>query len=299
MQQTHSTSQYCAVSRADFFVTSLLPLGVVLAAALYYNDPVAWELVPAVFIGLAAIHWMANLADEYFDFITGIDQKTDEGLKHPLAEGTISPGKVKMMLFLSFFVVIACSIPVFLVRGWPVLLIIAAGMAGGFFYTAPPLHFKYRGLGEAGIMLFMGPLLGLGGYLALTGRFSLPVGLLIFPSGLIIGAVVNSNNIRDLRQDSRAGIKTVPGIIGVFRSSVLAAAALAVSFLIIIFMVMADLLPLSALLVLALVPMAVKSLRALFRLDPEVMPWIDKHLAKLDVFFHAFLFIILLVESLR
>ncbi len=299
LQRTPSIRQYCMVSRADFFVTSLLPQGVVLAVALYYNDPVTWELVPAVFIGLAAIHWMANLTDEYFDFMKGIDQKTDEGFKHPLAEGTLSPGSVKMLLCLSFCVVIACSIPVFLVRGWLVVLFIAAGISGGFFYTAPPLNFKYRGLGEAGIMLFMGPLLGVGGYLALTGRISLPAGLLLFPSGLIIAAVVNSNNIRDLRQDSRAGIRTVPAMIGVFKSSVLVAAALALSFLIIIFMVMADLLPLSALLVLGLVPMAVSNLRTLFRLDPQNMPWIDKRLAKLDISFHGILLIILLVATWR
>src|SRR5207244_3477650 len=71
-------------------------------------------------------------------------------------------------------------------RGWPIILLGLLGLAGGYFYTAPPFEYKFKALGIPLVFLLMGPLMVAGSYYAITGMFdpatvivSVPVGLLV------------------------------------------------------------------------------------------------------------------------
>ena len=55
-------------------------------------------------------------------------------------------------------------------RGWPVVAFALAGFALSFAYTAPPLRFKKRGLGEPDVFLVWGPLMVCGTYYAAVGH---------------------------------------------------------------------------------------------------------------------------------
>jgi 1,4-dihydroxy-2-naphthoate octaprenyltransferase len=89
-----------------------------------------------------------------------------------------------------------------------------AGLAGGYFYTAPPFEYKFRALGLPLVFLLMGPLMTVGSYYAVSGSWS-PVALVLsLPIGLLVAAILHGNEWRDIREDTRAGIVTLSSRIG-------------------------------------------------------------------------------------
>ena len=44
------------------------------------------------------------------------------------------------------------------------------GLAGGYFYTAPPFQYKFHALGVPLVFVLMGPLMVVGSYFAISGR---------------------------------------------------------------------------------------------------------------------------------
>jgi 1,4-dihydroxy-2-naphthoate octaprenyltransferase len=60
----------------------------------------------------------------------------------------------------------------------------------------------------------MGPLMVIGGYLAVTGTWTASVLVASLPVGALVAAILASNNLRDVRDDAEAGITTVARLLG-------------------------------------------------------------------------------------
>jgi 1,4-dihydroxy-2-naphthoate octaprenyltransferase len=99
--------------------------------------------------------------------------------------------------------------------GVSVMLFGLVGLLGGYFYTSGTLAYKYVGLGEAFISVLMGPLMVVGGFFVQTGRIDGFPLLLSLPLGLLVGSVTLANNLRDVADDRRARIVTLPMRMGV------------------------------------------------------------------------------------
>jgi 1,4-dihydroxy-2-naphthoate octaprenyltransferase len=92
------------------------------------------------------------------------------------------------------------------------LIVIGGGF--GVFYTAKPVEFKYKALGDVAVFVSFGPAMVLGAYFVQAHRFSwLPV-LYAIPVGLLVDAILHSNNLRDIANDKVAKITTMPILIG-------------------------------------------------------------------------------------
>ena len=85
---------------------------------------------------------------------------------------------------------------------------------GGYFYTAPPFEYKYQALGVPLVFLLMGPLMVEGSYFAMTGAWSIQALVVSIPVGLLVAAILDGNEWRDIGEDTRAGIRTLSGGIG-------------------------------------------------------------------------------------
>jgi 1,4-dihydroxy-2-naphthoate octaprenyltransferase len=94
------------------------------------------------------------------------------------------------------------------------LLLGVVGVVGGWGYTAPPLQYKYHGLGVPLVFVLMGPLMATGSYFAVTGGWSAEAFYLSLPVGLLVAAILHGNEWRDISDDRRAGIATLSGWIG-------------------------------------------------------------------------------------
>jgi 1,4-dihydroxy-2-naphthoate octaprenyltransferase len=150
-------------------------------------------------------------------------------------------------------------------RGSTELLVIGlVGFVVSLGYTAPPLKFVYRGLGEIAVAIGFGPLMLLGAYVVQTrGALSWEPFVASLPIALLVSLILYVNEIPDRRGDARAGKRTLPvrwskaAVIGGYRLAALAA------YVIVVLGVVAGLLPIPALLALMTIPLALQVSRGL------------------------------------
>ena len=91
------------------------------------------------------------------------------------------------------------------------LVIGVVGFIVSIGYTAPPLKFVYRGLGEIAVALGFGPLMLLGAYVVQTrGALAWEPFVASIPVALLVALILYVNEIPDRRGDARAGKRTLP-----------------------------------------------------------------------------------------
>jgi 1,4-dihydroxy-2-naphthoate octaprenyltransferase len=86
-----------------------------------------------------------------------------------------------------------------------VFLLLAFGFFCAFFYTAPPIRFGYRGLGEIAQLLCFGPGIGLGAYYVQTQRISWEAFWATLPFGIMLFSMITINEIPDYFEDRKGG----------------------------------------------------------------------------------------------
>ena len=109
-------------------------------------------------------------------------------------------------VFITFYL-IAIGIGVFLgvMRGTFILLLLAIGFFCAYFYTAPPIRFGYRGLGEMAQLLCFGPGIGIGAYYVQTQRISWEAFWGTLPFGIMLFSMITINEIPDYDEDRKGG----------------------------------------------------------------------------------------------
>ena len=164
-----------------------------------------------VMLGLILNHLALNMTDDYYDFRHLVDVFATEG-RNPYAggSGTLSAGLIQpkgMRQVFTAFYVVAIAIGLFLgmMRGGFILLLLAFGFFCAFFYTAPPIRFGYRGLGEIAQLLCFGPGIGLGAYYVQTQRISWEAFWGTLPFGIMLFSMITINEIPDYSEDREGG----------------------------------------------------------------------------------------------
>jgi 1,4-dihydroxy-2-naphthoate octaprenyltransferase len=164
-----------------------------------------------VMLGLILNHLALNMTDDYYDFRHLVDVFDAEG-KNPYAggSGTLSVGLIqpeKMRQVFTAFYIIAIAIGFFLgmMRGTFIILLLAFGFFCAFFYTAPPIRFGYRGLGEIAQLLCFGPGIGLGAYYVQAQSLSWEAFWGTLPFGIMLFSMITINEIPDYLEDREAG----------------------------------------------------------------------------------------------
>jgi len=150
-------------------------------------------------------------------------------------------------------------------HGSPALLVIGiVGFIVSLEYTAPPLKFVYRGLGELAVALGFGPLMLLGAYVVETrGTLSWEPFAASIPIALLVALILYVNEIPDRRGDARAGKRTLPvrfsreAVIGGYR------VAAAAAYVALVAGVALGILPIPTLLMLLTIPLALRVSRGL------------------------------------
>jgi 1,4-dihydroxy-2-naphthoate octaprenyltransferase len=94
------------------------------------------------------------------------------------------------------------------------ILIGAAAILAAVGYTAGIRPYGYAGLGDLAVLIFFGWVAVMGTYFLQTHRIDWDVMLPATSCGLLAVAVLDINNIRDMRSDQLAGKNTIPVRIG-------------------------------------------------------------------------------------
>lgn len=161
-------------------------------------------------IGTLALQIGANLSNEYFDYVKGVEAEKTHGLGMILKNGYLTTQQVALGAFSAF--ALGSLIGLYLVSqtGLLILWIGIAGVAVAVLYTAGPFALAYIGMGEIAVFIFMGPLIVLGTYYVLTGKTTDQALIGALPIGFLTAAILHANNLRDLDADRVSGKKTLP-----------------------------------------------------------------------------------------
>lgn len=163
--------------------------------------------------------------------------------------------------------------------GWPLLVLGAIGLAGGYFYTGEPVCYKRRGLGVPLVFVLMGPLMVEGAYYSVTGSFSAAALWISLPLSALVAHILLCNEIRDYEYDIEHGLKTLSYRVGLKPAIVLSWVLLAVGYLGPVVLHFAGLLPHLWLVFLSL-PFAIRPMRTQRRSRNEragIIPTIMLH----------------------
>jgi 1,4-dihydroxy-2-naphthoate octaprenyltransferase len=196
------------------FPASLIPVFIGGALAFAHNKSASWLLFPLVLVCALLFHSGTNVVSEYFDFKKGLDKSYTFGSSRVLVDGLIEPKQVLIAGFIFFAIGFLLGLILVIVRGWPILILGAIGLLGGIFYSANPVGYKYLGLGDIMVFFLMGPLMVGGTYFSLTGALNPKVIYVSLPVTFLVTAILNANNIRDIKYDRQAKIKTLEIILG-------------------------------------------------------------------------------------
>jgi 1,4-dihydroxy-2-naphthoate octaprenyltransferase len=164
-----------------------------------------------VMLGLLFNHLALNMTDDYYDFRHLVDVFADDkenpytGGSGTLSSGLIQPDAMRRVFITFYVIAIAIGIFLGLTRGVFVLFLLAIGFFCAFFYTAPPIRFGYRGVGEVAQLLCFGPGIGLGAYYVQAQRISWEAFWGTLPFGIMLFSMITINEIPDYFEDRKGG----------------------------------------------------------------------------------------------
>src|SRR4030043_2397149 len=164
-----------------------------------------------VILGLLFNHIALNMKDEYYDFRHLVDIFATEG-KNPytggsglLSSGLIQPQRMRDVFITFYIIAIGIGVLLGIQRGAFIFLLLVFGFFCAFFYTAPPIRFGYRGMGEFTQLLCFGPAIGVGAYYVQTQRISWEAFWGTLPFGIMLFSMITINEIPDYFEDRKGG----------------------------------------------------------------------------------------------
>ena len=249
-------------TRLPFLTATIVPvlLGIAIAASHGVFDLMSAALTV---IGASFVQLGLNVANDVFDTVQGADEANVTPTKFSGGSRVIQYGLVTLRQMASIatgFYVAAALVGLVLLatRGSVALLVIGVvGFIVSLGYTAPPLKFVYRGLGEVAVALGFGPLMLLGAYVVQTrGALAWEPFVASIPIALLVALILYVNEIPDRRGDAHAGKRTLP--VRFSRSAVVTGynVAVAAAYVVVAAGVVTGVLPIPALLMLLTIPLA-------------------------------------------
>lgn len=265
------------------FSFTVTVMSVLLGALMAHKFSWTWFLL--TFLGALLMHAGVNVISDAFDYRRGVDTWRVLGSSRVLVDGLMNPSAHLRWGLLLFG--LGCVIGLILAyfRGWPVIIFGLVGAILGFFYTAPPLGFKYKALGDLAVFLAFGPLMVMGTYYVLVQQIWWKLFWLSVPFGLLTIAILHGNNFRDIEEDSRAGYKTIAGFLGLRGSSIYYLVLVVGAYALTILFVALGWLPIWSLLILVTVPYAWRNIRTAFQPARVAFTLLDLLTAQLHMLF--------------
>ena len=273
-----SMALWIQASRALYTITVLLPCCLGAIVAWWSGYPFNWGLLVAILAAMMFANIGTNFTNDYFDYKSGVD-RLDEGriykkgsevlYGNPLAEsGSVdgyalylfSPRTILVSALVSLAITAGVGLYLVLRVDWRILPIGLVGILMGYFYTAPPVKFGYRGWGDLICFLGSGPFPVVGTFFLFSGRVTWAAVLAGIVAGLWVDAILYIGNVPDAQADRAVGKRTLSTILGRKAVRTLAPMYYGTAFALVVLSVALGLFPLWALLSLLTLPILVRVL---------------------------------------
>lgn len=198
------------------FPASAMPVIVTAAFLFWKGYEISWGFAIWALLNIIVFHAAGNTWSDYFDFKKKVDADDTFGAK-TLTTGMFEPKEIYRLSVALTVVAVAGGLALMALTGLPLLWIGLGGLICTLLY--PML--KYNALGDLVILLAYAFLPTLGTSFVAAGGIVPSVLIVALPLGLITDGILHSNNTRDMKTDSRAGIRTMAMSLGVKSSAVL------------------------------------------------------------------------------
>ena len=217
---------------------------------------IAWRALAALVVSLA-LQIGTNYANDYSDGVRGTDRDR-VGPVRLVASGLAAPASVKRAALGSFAVAAAAGLALSIAVGPQLLVVGAAAIAAGWFYTGGSHPYGYYGFGEAFVFVFFGLVATVGSAYVQTAHIHQLDVVAAIPVGLLAVALLVVNNLRDIPGDTAAAKRTLAVRLGDRLTRTLYIGCLVVAFA---WLAYVGALRIGGLLALAAVPLAVVPIR--------------------------------------
>ena len=263
----------------------------------WQEGPVAWGWYALALFGMLCFHSGVNVLNDYFDYRYKVDQPDSPTAlyrPHPILAKLMTPSQLMLEAVLLFLIAVTAGLTLAWARSLIVLWIGLGGFFAGVFYTAGPVKYKYKALGELSVALMWGPGMVEGAYAVQRNALSWRALWISIPFGVLVALVVFANNFRDIDYDARGKVKTLGILLGPKGSMMVYVGFIAAAYAAILAMVGFHVLSLWGLLVFLSLPKAVGLIRTFLRKVPEAA---DALTAQLDTIFGILLLAALTLEN--
>jgi 1,4-dihydroxy-2-naphthoate octaprenyltransferase len=260
-------SIWLKATRPKFFTATLVPILLGSVIAWHGSGEFNWVYFLLALLGGVFIHAGLDLANDYFDHTSGVDEINPyhnpfSGGSRAIQDGLLSPTQVLWGSIICFS--IGAGIGLFLdftLPGHTLLIIGLVGVFLAFFYSATPIRIGYTSLGEIACGLGFGPVMVLGSYYVQTGRLAWQPLWASLPVGILIALVLYINEFPDYQADKQANKKTLVVILGKKKAIRLYPVLLLLSYLIIVLGVVGRILPPHVLISFLTIPFAFRAIK--------------------------------------
>ncbi len=188
------TQAWLLAARPKTLPAAMAP--VVVGIALAVRDG-AFALGPALaaLLGALLLQVGVNVANDYHDFVAGVDQPDRLGPTRVTQSGLIPPEQVRLGMIVVFAAAALVGVYLIAVAGWPVLVIGVASIVSALAYTGGPFPLGSHGLGDLFVFIFFG-LVAVAGTYYVQALTVTPLALIAaVPVGLLATAILVVNNL--------------------------------------------------------------------------------------------------------
>ncbi|OCA91474.1 1,4-dihydroxy-2-naphthoate octaprenyltransferase [Bacillus sp. FJAT-27225] len=171
-------------------------------------------LFGAMLLACLLIQAATNMFNEYYDYVRGLDTEESIGIGGAIVRDGIKPRTVMQLALTLYGISVLLGVYICMESSWWVAVIGSISMLFGYLYTGGPRPIAYTPFGELFAGFFMGCLIILLSFFIQTGYVNSTSILVSLPVSILVGAILLSNNIRDLDGDKEFGRRTLAILLG-------------------------------------------------------------------------------------
>ncbi len=227
----------------------------------FHNAPFHTLLFLAMLISSMLIQAVANMINEYYDFRRGLDNEHMVGIAGTIVRDNVKPNTVLFIAVGTLILAILFGYYIASTTSWWVAVAGICSMVFMYLYSSGPHPISSTPFGEITAGIIMGPVIVLISYFIQTGHITGRAALASAPIGLLIGAILLANNIRDITHDTEGGRRTLPIVIGRAGGIRTLRITFVLAYIILLFMMLFQLLSWWSLLTFLAIPFALRGPR--------------------------------------
>lgn len=183
---------------------------VLIGTALAYADSFFnWQIFLVSLICALLLQILANVVNDYCDFLKGSDTSERLGPPRAMQMAIITPQAMQKGIGLIVLLLAFLGMLLVFKAGLGILLLGLVCIFFSFWYTAGPKPLSYLGFSELAVLVFFGPVPLLGSYYCQSLNLSFVALVASIGPAFLSTALIMTNNLRDIVEDKKNHKRTV------------------------------------------------------------------------------------------